>query len=56
MLDREHLENIESLFQFLRAAFNHTIIITHLDKVTDYTDAHVTVRKLQNGLSHMTAG
>ena len=51
VIDKERLANIDSLFEFFRAVFKHTIVVTHLEGITDHVDSHLTVEKNREGLS-----
>lgn len=52
VLDEQHIENSEILFNFLKQHFDHILLISHLKTIKNMVDQSIVIKK-ENGYSHI---
>jgi DNA repair exonuclease SbcCD ATPase subunit len=51
VLDKSHLASLDTFLNFLRQVYDHTILISHIEGIGDYTENHMTVVTGEDGCS-----
>ena len=51
-IDKDKLDNVSRLFDYLRATYDYTLVITHIDTIQSHIDNSIHIRKI-NGESKL---
>ena len=56
VMDKDQVASLGSFMDFFRQVYQHIIVISHTDGVTDVADTHMTITRDGEGLSHLCVG